>query len=52
MSGTKDMFIDAQEAICEEYRLCNLTKDEAMKKLFHMGFSVAESEDMLHAAIS
>lgn len=47
MGMTKDMWIDAQEAVCEDYQAGTLDFEEAVSALVRLGFDPPEAETLL-----
>ena len=52
MSGTKDMWLDEQERICDEYASGGMDMAEAHKALIRMGFDTQEATDLLENSVS
>lgn len=51
MSMTKDMWMDAVEAICEGFAAEHLTREEALQSLRRLGLDTDEAETRLNEAI-
>lgn len=52
MSATKEMWVDAVEAVCTEFAFEHLSHDEAMNRLVRLGIDLDEAETMLIEAVS